>query len=110
MNNNEHFCKYEKVASRYEPGLSLMIDGAGPFCGLFNLIIKIRIKISNLLKANIYRCNVCNQYKWVCPYCNSESTIKKVPRFKKCNECKKTSFFEPYFYPYIHLFQNGKKP
>ena len=110
MNNNEHFCKYEKVASRYEPGLSLMVDGAGPFCGLFNLIIKIRIKISNLLKANIYRCNVCNQYKWVCPYCNSESTIKKVPRFKKCNECKKTSFFDPYSYPYIHLFQNGKKP
>lgn len=110
MNNNEHFCKYEKVASRYEPGLSLMVNGAGPFCGLFNLIIKIRIKISNLLKADIYKCEICKQYKWVCPYCNSESVIKKVPRFKKCDECKKTSFFDPYYEPYIPLFQNGKKP
>ncbi len=110
MNKNDHLCSFESVESRYDPGFALTIIGGEFFCVLLNLVIKIRIKMRNLLKANVFKCKVCDQYKWVCPYCNSESTIKKVPRFKKCDECKKTSFFEPFFYPYIPLFQNGKKP
>lgn len=112
MNNNDHICSFESVTARWdsESEPALMVNGAGLFCGLLNLIIKIRIKMKKLLKAKVSKCKVCNQYKWECPYCNSESTIKKVPRFKKCDECKKTSFFEPYFYPYIPLFRNIKKP
>lgn len=110
MNDLKHICTYKKIISRYCTGPVMFIEGIDIFVILYNLFVFFRIKTQKMHKAELYKCDKCEQYKWVCPYCKDEIIMESVPRFKKCPKCKKTSFFDSYARGVLYLFQKRKKP
>lgn len=108
-NRKKHICKWNKIRDRYQRGgFIIMIHIPG--CAFINLYTYIKIKKNKLQEAKIFKCNFCKEYKWVCPYCQTETIMTEVPRFYKCEICGNESYFDPYFAGFINILQNGKKP
>lgn len=107
-NKKNHICKWNKITERYQQGFIIMIQKPG--YTFINIRTYIKIKKNKLQEAQIFKCKICKEYKWKCPYCQMETIMTEVPRFYKCQTCGRDSYFKPYFEGYIHILQNGKKP
>lgn len=107
-NKKNHICKWNKITERYQQGFIIMIQKPG--YTFINIRTYVKIKKNKLQEAQIFKCKICEKYKWKCPYCQTETIMIEVPRIHKCDNCGKESYFDPYFAGYIHILQNGKKP
>ena len=87
-NKKNHICKWNKITERYQQGFIIMIQKPG--YTFINIRTYVKIKKNKLQEAKIFKCNFCKEYKWVCPYCQTETIMTEVPRFYKCEICGNT--------------------
>ncbi len=109
-NKNSHICKWNKITKRHS-GHGLWIHGLESILDIFyNFPLSIRIRKNRLQEANIFKCEICKEYKWKCPYCETETIMREVPRMYKCESCGNKSYFDPYKEPVLYPLQKSKKP